>query len=59
MKSRELLELFGSPDDTQYQSKDILCRHFTIPPFNEDEILQAFDQIGCPKSIYIEGGSGL
>ena len=55
MKSQELLDLFGSPDDTQYQSKEILCRHFTIPPFNEDEILQVFDQIGCPKSIYNEG----
>ncbi len=55
MKSRELLDLFGNPDDTQYQSKDILCRHFTIPPFNEDEILQAFNQIGCPKSIYNAG----
>ena len=55
MKSKELLDLFGNPDDTQYQSKDILCRHFTIPPFNEDEILQTFDEIGCPKSIYKEG----
>ena len=58
MKSQELLDLFGNVDDTdpiQYQSKDILCRHFTIPPFNEDEILQAFDQIGCPKSIYDDG----
>lgn len=55
MKSRELLDLFGNPDDTQYQSKDILCRHFTIPPFDKDEILQAFAQIGCPKSIYKEG----
>ena len=55
MKSQELLDLFGSPDDAQYQSQDILCRHFTIPPFNEDEILQAFDQIGCPKSIYDDG----
>ena len=55
MKSQELLDLFGSPDDTQYQSEGILCRHFTIPPFNEDEILQVFDQIGCPKSIYNEG----
>ena len=57
-KSQELLDLFGNPDDTdliQYKSKDILCRHFTIPPFNEDEILQVFDQIGCPKSIYNEG----
>ena len=51
-KSQELLDMFGSPDDTHYQSKDILCRHFTIPPFDEREILQAFDQIGCPKSIY-------
>ena len=51
-KSQELLDLFGSPDDTQYQSEEMLCRHFTIPPFNEDEILQAFNQIGCPKTIY-------
>ena len=58
MKSQELLDLFGKVDDTdsvQYQSKDILCHHFTIPPFNEDEILQAFEQIGCPKSIYDDG----
>ena len=54
-KSQELLDLFGNPDDTQYQSKDILCRHFTIPPFNEDEILRVFDQIECPESIYKEG----
>ena len=54
-KSRELLDLFGSPDDTQHQSVDILCRHFTIPPFNTDEIPEAFDQIGCPKSIYDDG----
>ena len=43
-KSQELLDLFGNVDDTdpiQYQSKDILCRHFTIPVFNKDEILQA------------------
>ena len=55
MKSQELLDLFGSPDDTEYQSEGILCRHFTIPPFNEDEILQVFDQIGCPQSIYKDG----
>ena len=55
MKSRELLDLFGSSDDTEHQSKGILCRHFTIPPFNAGEILQVLDQIGCPKSIYNEG----
>ena len=55
MKSQELLDMFGSPDDTEYQSKDILCRHFTIPPFDENEILQAFDQIGCPQSVYNDG----
>ena len=55
MKSRELLDLFGSSDDTEHQSEGILCRHFTIPPFNAGEILQVFDQIGCPKSIYNEG----
>ncbi|RKU21988.1 hypothetical protein C6499_20340, partial [Candidatus Poribacteria bacterium] len=54
-KSQELLDLFGNPDDTQYQSEGILCRHFTIPPFNENEILEVFDQIGCPKSIYNDG----
>lgn len=54
-KSQELLDLFGNPDDPQYQSKDILCRHFTIPPFNEDEVLRVFDQIECPESIYKEG----
>ena len=54
-KSQELLDLFGSPDGTEYQSKDILCRHFTIPLFNENEILQVFDQIECPESIYYEG----
>ena len=54
-KSQELLDLFGNRDDTaltQDANNKILCRHFTIPPFNENEILQAFDQIGCPKSIY-------
>ena len=57
-KSQELLDLFGNPDDAdllQYQNKDILCRHFTIPLFNVDEILEAFDQIGCPRSIYDDG----
>ena len=57
-KSQELLDLFGNPDEAdliQYRSKDILCRHFTIPLFNVDEILEAFDQIGCPKSIYDDG----
>ena len=57
-KSQELLDLFGNRDDTaltQDANNKILCRHFTIPPFNENEILQAFDQIGCPKSIYNTG----
>ena len=54
-KSQELLDLFGSPDDTEYQSEDILCRHFTIPFLENDEIRQVFDQIGCPKSIYDAG----
>ena len=51
-KSQELLDLFGNPDDIEYQSEGILCRHFTIPAFDEHEILQVFDQIGCPKFIY-------
>ena len=54
-KSHELLDLFGTPDGGTYQSEDILCRHFTIPPLEECEVLQAFEQIGCPKSIYNEG----
>ena len=54
-KSQELLDLFGNPDNTRYRSENILCRHFTIPHFNKDEILQALDQIGCPKSIYNDG----
>ena len=47
-KSQELLDLFGNPYDNdldQYHTEGILCRHFTIPPLNEDEIQQAFDQI--------------
>ena len=57
-KSQELLDLFGNREDTaltQDANNKILCRHFIIPPFNENEILQAFDQIGCPKSIYNTG----
>ena len=54
-KSHALLDLFGNPDDTEYQSKDILCRHFTIPPLNEDEIQQAFDQIPRLESLYESG----
>ncbi len=52
MKSQELLDLFGNPDDIEDQSKDILCRHFTIPPFNKDEVLQVLKQIKCPQYIY-------
>ena len=54
-KSPELLDLFGNTDTTEYQSDGILCRHFTIPPFNEEEILEALDQIECPRFIYNEG----
>ena len=57
-KSQELLDLFGSSDEadlTHYCGKDILCRHFTIPFFEKHEILQALEQIKCPKSIYNEG----
>ena len=55
MKSQELLDLFGNPDDTEYQSRDILCRHFTIPPLNEVEIQQAFDQIPQLESLSASG----
>ena len=54
MKSQELLDLFGNPDNTEYEDKDVLCRPFTIPAFNEDEILQALEQIDCPRKIYDE-----
>ena len=55
MKSQELLDLFGTPDGTKYQSKDILCRHLTIPPLNKDETRQAFDQIPRLESLYESG----
>ena len=57
-KSQELLDLFGESDDTdltQYHTKGILCRHFTIPPLNAAEIRQAFDQIPYLESIYKSG----
>ncbi len=54
-KSQELLDLFGNSDDTKYDREEILCRHFTIPPFSRSEILQALGQIGCPKSVYDNG----
>ena len=59
-KSQELLDLFGNIDDsnpTQYQTTDILCRHFTIPPFTEDEILQALVQIKCQDTVYKNGSN--
>ncbi len=64
MKSQELLNLFGNHNDTDltdYQNQEILCRHFTIPPFKEDEILQSLDQIQHStkienlRKIYYEG----
>ena len=57
-KSQELLDLFGNPYDNdlgQYHTEGILCRHFTIPLLNGDEIRQAFDQIPHLKSIYESG----
>ena len=57
-KSQELLDLFGNPYDNdldQYHTEGILCRHFTIPPLNEDEIQQAFDQIPRLEPIYESG----
>lgn len=67
-KSQELLDLFGNPntDLKQYHTEGILCRHFAIPPLNEDEIRQAFNQIEAEigkafgrtldlKSIYESG----
>ena len=57
-KSQELLDLFGNPDDidlTQYDTKGISRRHFTIPPLTEDEIRQAFDQIPHLETVYKSG----
>ena len=57
-KSQELLDLFGNLDNddlSQYRSDGILCRHFTIPPLNKDEIRQAFDQISSLERIYNSG----
>ena len=57
-KSQELLDMFGSPDESvplNYQTKETLCRHFIIPPLVEDEILHVLDQIGCPKDVYYGG----
>ena len=53
-KSQELLDLFGSLDDTNY-SEGILCRHFEIPPLSADEITQVFDQIPYLESVYNDG----
>ena len=57
-KSQELLDLFGSLDDTNH-SEGILCRHFEIPPLNADEIRQAFDQIPFLEFVYDEGSEDL
>ena len=57
-KSQELLNLFSNHDDTdltEYQNQEVLCRHFTIPPFTPDEVLQALSQIGYPETIYQNG----
>ena len=57
-KSPKLLDLFGNPYDTdlpEYHNTEILCRHFTVPPLNEDEIRQAFDQIPYLESAYNNG----
>ena len=59
MKSQALLDLFGDPDDTQHQSDRILCRHFTILPFDKDEVLQALKQIKCPQYIYNENSKDI
>ena len=52
MKSQKLLDSFGPPDDSKYQNKGVLCRHFEIPPLEPVEILQAFGQIPLPIDIY-------
>ena len=57
-KSQQLLDMFGNNVDnhlTQYQTKDILCRHFTIPSLTKEEILLALQQIECEQDIYYNG----
>lgn len=54
-KSHSLLDLFGNIDDTdltQYHSNGILCRHFSIPLLNDEEIRQTFEQIPHLESLY-------
>ena len=55
MKSQELLDLFGNPDDAEYQSEEILCRHFNIPSLDTPEIRQAFNQIPRLEPLYESG----
>ena len=55
MKSQELLDLFGTPDDTKYQNEEILCRHLKIPSLDLAEIRQAFNQIPHLESLYESG----
>ena len=58
MKSQKLLDSFGPPDDSKYQNKGVLCRHFTVPPLNETEIQQAIVQIPHLESVYQSGSEG-
>lgn len=61
-KSRQLLNLFGKPlssDTPNYQDSDILCRHFLIPPLNDSELAQVFNQIPNLDSIYKNGSHEL
>ena len=55
MKSHELLDVFGNLDNTKYQSKEVLCRNFEIPPLEPVEIQQAYDQIDPLEDIYNRG----
>ena len=51
-KSHALLDLFGNPSSTKYQSEEIPCRHLAIPPLNEDEIRKVFEKIPALESIF-------
>ena len=53
-KSQKLLELFPkieSDENTEFNSDDIYCRHFTIPKFTDDELKCAFDGKITPDNI--------
>lgn len=57
-KSQKLLDFFGPPaedDSNEYHFNGIDCRHFVIPPLDEDELGQAFEQMPQLGIVYNSG----